>query len=97
MERCWVLPDKLGAPREQPALPATLAEAVSPASTSNPNVHFADFNMRAGEDNVKAPRSLPRPQVSIVGDGNRPTGPISPWRSTISRLRSSTSRCRSVA
>ena len=69
-------PDKLAAPKERPPLPATLPEATSLASGSNPNVLFADFAARAGEDNVRATRGLLGPQISIVGDVNRQTDTV---------------------
>jgi len=70
-------PDKLVAPKERPPLPATPEEATGLAAGNNPNVLFADFTARAGEDNVKATRGLLGPQISVVGDVNRQTDTVS--------------------
>jgi TolC family type I secretion outer membrane protein len=64
-------PGKLTAPKERPRLPATLEEAVGLAGNNNPNVIFADYSAKAGEDNVRATRGLLGPQLSIVGDLNK--------------------------
>ena len=64
-------PAKLDAPKERPALPATLQEATSLAAGNNPNVTLADYTAKAGEDAVRATRGLLGPQLSVVGDLNR--------------------------
>ena len=64
-------PANLDAPKERPALPATLQEATSLAAGNNPNVTLADYTARAGEDAVRATRGLLGPQLSVVGDLNR--------------------------
>jgi outer membrane protein len=64
-------PAKLDAPKERPALPATLQEATSLAAANNPNVFLADYTAKAGEDAVRATRGLLGPQLSVVGDLNR--------------------------
>jgi len=64
-------PAKLDAPKERPALPATLQEATSLAAANNPSVFLADYTAKAGEDAVRATRGLLGPQLSVVGDLNR--------------------------
>jgi len=64
-------PAKLDAPKERPALPATLQKATSLAAANNPNVLLADYTAKAGEDEVRATRGLLGPQLSVVGDLNR--------------------------
>jgi outer membrane protein len=73
-------PAKLDAPKERPALPATLEEATSLAAGNNPNVILADYTAKAGEDAVRATRGLLGPQLSVVGDLNRQTETVANGR-----------------
>lgn len=68
-------PGRLIMPRERPVLPATREEALSLATSNNPNVIAASFTELAARDNVDLVRGQLLPQVSIVGDLNRSTAP----------------------
>src|SRR5947209_702509 len=68
-------PGRLIMPRGRPVLPATREEAVSLATSDNPNVIAASFTELAARDNVDLVRGQLLPQVSIVGDLNRSTAP----------------------
>jgi outer membrane protein len=69
------LPGRLVQPRERPALPATLEEALSLAAHDNPNVISANFTELAARDNVDVVRGQLLPQISVVGDLNRSYSP----------------------
>ncbi|MGE5200532.1 MAG: TolC family protein [Acidobacteriota bacterium] len=73
-------PTKLDAPKERPALPASLQEASSLAAGNNPNVILADYSAKAGEDQVRATRGLLGPQLSVIGDLNRQTETVANGR-----------------
>jgi len=68
-------PGTLMLPRERPALPATLEEAVSLAQSSNFNVISANFAELAARDNIDYVRGQLQPQVSIVGTLSRALAP----------------------
>jgi outer membrane protein len=69
------LPGRLVQPRERPALPATLEEALSLAAHDNPNVISASFTELAARDNVDVVRGQLLPQINIIGDLNRSYAP----------------------
>ena len=75
-------PGRLVMPRERPVLPATREEALSLAANDNPNVISASFTELAARDNVDVIRGQLLPQVSIIGDLNRSTGPSFTLNST---------------
>ena len=58
-------------PRERPALPATLEEAVSLAGNNNFNVVSANFTELAARNNIDIVRGQLLPQISVVGTLNR--------------------------
>jgi outer membrane protein len=60
-------PGRLTMPRDRPALPATLEEAVSLAANNNFNVISAMFAELAARDNIDVVRGQLLPQVSLVG------------------------------
>jgi outer membrane protein len=60
-------PGTLMLPRERPALPATLEEAVSLAANNNFSVLSATFAELAARDNIDFVRGQLLPQVSVVG------------------------------
>ena len=68
-------PGRLVQPRERPALPATLEEALNLASHDNPNVISASFTELAARDNIDVVRGQLLPQISIIGDLNRSFSP----------------------
>ena len=68
-------PGTLLLPRERPALPATLEEAVSLAQSNNFNVISANFAELAARDNIDFVRGQLQPQVSIVGTLSRALAP----------------------
>jgi TolC family type I secretion outer membrane protein len=68
-------PGRLVLPRERPAIPTTREEALSLASSDNPNVISAGFTEKAARDNIDVVRSQLLPQISIVGDVNRAYAP----------------------
>ena len=68
-------PGTLLLPRERPALPATLEEAVSLAQSNNFNVISANFAELAARDNIDFVRGQLQPQISIVGTLSRALAP----------------------
>src|SRR6202011_5196686 len=60
-------PGTLMLPRERPALPATLEEAVSLAGNNNFNVLSANFTELAARDNINVVRGQLLPQISVIG------------------------------
>jgi outer membrane protein len=68
-------PGTLMLPRERPALPATLEEAVSLAQSNNFNVISANFAELAARDNIDFVRGQLQPQISIVGTLSRTLAP----------------------
>src|SRR5439155_5208428 len=64
-------PGTLMLPRERPALPATLEEAVSLAANNNFNVVSANFTELAARDNINVVRGQLLPQVSVIGTLSR--------------------------
>jgi outer membrane protein len=60
-------PGRLLQPRERPALPATIDEALQLAANDNPNVIAAGFTEFAARDNIAVVRGQLLPQVSLVG------------------------------
>jgi outer membrane protein len=68
-------PGRLILPRERPVLPATRDEALSLATSDNPNVISASFKELAARDNVDVIRGQLLPQISIIGDLNRNFAP----------------------
>jgi outer membrane protein len=68
-------PGRLIMPRERPVLPATRDEALSLATSDNPNIISASFTELAARDNVDVIRGQLLPQISIVGDLNRNFAP----------------------
>jgi outer membrane protein len=68
-------PGRLVMPRERPVLPATREEALALAAADNPAIIAASFTELAARDNVDLVRGQLLPQVSIIGDLNRNTGP----------------------
>ncbi len=75
-------PGRLIMPRERPVLPATRDEALSLATSDNPNVIAASFTELAARDNVDLVRGQLLPQVSIVGDLSRSFAPTFTLRNT---------------
>jgi outer membrane protein len=75
-------PGRLIMPRERPVLPATREEALSLATSDNPNVIAASFTELAARDNIDLIRGQLLPQVSIVGDLNRSFSPSFTQRNT---------------
>jgi outer membrane protein len=68
-------PGTLMLPRERPALPATLEEAVSLAGNNNFNVISANFAELAARDNIDFVRGQLLPQISVIGNLNRSYDP----------------------
>lgn len=68
-------PGHLLQPRERPALPATLEEALQLAADDNPNVISAAFTEFAARANIDVVRGQLLPQVSLVGTLLRTYGP----------------------
>jgi TolC family type I secretion outer membrane protein len=64
-------PGTLMLPRDRPALPATLEEAVSLAGNSNFNVVSAVFAELAARDNIDVVRGQLLPQISVIGTLSR--------------------------
>ena len=64
-------PGTLMLPRERPALPATLEEAVSLAGNNNFNVVSATFTELAARDNIDVVRGQLLPQISVIGTLSR--------------------------
>jgi outer membrane protein len=60
-------PGRLLQPRERPALPATIDQALQVAANDNPNVIAAKFTELAARANVAVVRGQLLPQVSLVG------------------------------
>jgi outer membrane protein len=68
-------PGTLMLPRDRPALPATVEEAVSLAANNNFSVISANFAELAARDNIDFVRGQLLPQVSLVGTLNRTFAP----------------------
>ena len=76
-------PGTLMLPRERPALPATLDEAVSLAGSNNFSVISANFAELAARDTIDFVRGQLLPQISIVGTLNRLFSPSITQRSSL--------------
>jgi len=76
-------PGTLMLPRERPALPATLEEAVSLAGSNNFSVISANFAELAARDTIDFVRGQLLPQISIVGTLNRLFSPSITQRSSL--------------
>src|SRR5262249_48738713 len=63
-------PGFLTAPTERPVLPKSRGEAVSLASSNNPNVTLAQFTEAAARDAVAQAKGQLLPSLSLVGDLN---------------------------
>lgn len=68
-------PGRLVQPRERPALPATLEEALNLAAHANPNVISANFTELAARDNIDVVRGQLLPQISVIGSLTRNFAP----------------------
>jgi outer membrane protein len=68
-------PGTLMLPRDRPALPATVEEAVSLAANNNFSLISANFAELAARDNIDFVRGQLLPQVSLVGSLNRSFAP----------------------
>jgi TolC family type I secretion outer membrane protein len=75
-------PENLTQPDLHPVLPATRPEALSFASTKNPNVIAALFNEDSARSTITATRAQLLPSVNLVGDINRAQQVITDGRET---------------
>lgn len=69
------LPGRLVQPRERPALPGSLDEALTLASHDNPNVISASFTELAARDNIDVVRGQLLPQINLIGSLTRNFAP----------------------
>jgi outer membrane protein len=76
-------PGTLMLPRDRPALPATVEEAVSLAANSNFSVISANFAELAARDNIDFVRGQLLPQISLVGTLTRSFSPSVTLSSTL--------------